>query len=168
MLFSTQDYQNWSSTGFLQILDETLCKKPSVTDNKYLCDFSFYCRYGLKLPSIPSTPLVFGKSNHAIIETAIREKNPDIIPSLVSAIASANDLDEDELYKCVTAKAVEAAIKEGGVVEEYFQSPLDDSPLSPENQRLYRSLPGQRKLYIQLLTVKTQRATYKTHRTLSD
>lgn len=145
---------------FLQVLDETLGKKPSVTDNKYVCDFSFYCRYGLKLPSIPSTPLVFGKSNHAIIETAIREKNPDIIPSLVSAIASANDLDEDELYKCVTANAVEAAIKEGGVVEEYFQSPLDDSPLSPEI-RGYIDLYQDKGTHIQLTDWKTNRATYK-------
>lgn len=104
----------------------------STTIGKYGCWFKFYCRYVLELPGRPSDPLVFGKSCHAVIESAIKSRNKDIIPALAKAVASANELDEEEILSCVNIPHVHAAIEEGGSVEEYFQFPLEDSPYSPE------------------------------------
>jgi len=99
---------------------------------KYGCWFKFYCRYVLELPGRPSDPLVFGKACHAVIESAILSRSKDIIPALAKAVASANELDEEEILSCVNIPHVHAAIEEGGSVEEYFQFPLEDSPYSPE------------------------------------
>ena len=103
------------------------------TSGKYGCWYRFYCRYVLKLPSRPGLPLIFGKACHAVIETAIKAGNAEIIPALCQAVVSASDLDEqkEELERCVQASSVLEAIKTGGEVEEYFEMPLDDTPFAP-------------------------------------
>lgn len=104
----------------------------STLPDKYGCWHKFYCRYVLQLPSRPGHPLIFGKACHSVIEAAIKNSNQDIIPILAQAVAGTNDLEEEELLKCVDIPIVHKAIQEGGSVEEYFQFPLEKTPYAPE------------------------------------
>ena len=130
----------------------------TLSSSKYGCWHKFYCRYVLELPSRPGLPLIFGKACHAVIETAIKTKN-DMHP-LSQAIASANELDEEELLECVDIPPVKEAIKTGGSVEEYFEMELDDSPFPPV-LRGYIDLNQKTNMAVILTDWKSNRATYK-------
>lgn len=132
------------------------------TSGKYGCWYKFYCRYVLKLPSRPGLPLIFGKACHAVIETAIKAGNAEIIPALCQAVVSASDLDEqkEDLEKCVQASSVLEAIKTGGEVEEYFEMPLDDTPFAPR-LRGYIDFNQKNDKAVILTDWKSNRATYK-------
>ena len=132
------------------------------TSSKYGCWYKFYCRYVLELPSRPGLPLIFGKACHAVIETAIKAGNAEIIPVLCQTVVSASDLDEqkEELERCVQADAVLDAIKTSGQVEEYFEMPLDDTPFSPR-LRGYIDFNQNNDKAVILTDWKSNRATYK-------
>ena len=66
------------------------------TNSKYGCWHKFYCRYILQLPSLPGLPLIFGKACHAVIETAIKAGNAEIMPALCQAVVSASDLEDEK------------------------------------------------------------------------
>lgn len=132
----------------------------TLTSSKYGCWHKFYCRHVLKLPSRPSLPLIFGKACHAVIETVIKTKSSDIIPSLCQAVASTNELDLEELQKCVDIPPVKEAIKTGGNVEEYFEMPLDDSPFPPV-LRGYIDLNQKKDTAVIITDWKSNRATYE-------
>lgn len=134
----------------------------TLTNSKYGCWYKFYCRYVLKLPSRPGLPLIFGKACHAVIETAIKAGNAEIMPALCQAVVSASDLEEqkEELERCVQASAVLDAIKTSGEVEEYFEMPLDDTPFAP-TLRGYIDLNQKNDKVIILTDWKSNRATYK-------
>ena len=106
----------------------------SSTEGKYGCWAKIYFHYILKLQGDSSFALDFGKAAHAVVETMIKTKNFEIADILCDTIASANDFTEDqlkELKNCVKADEVRKAAKSGGIVEEYFQYELDDTPFSP-------------------------------------
>ena len=132
------------------------------TSSKYGCWYKFYCRYVLKLPSRPGLPLVFGKACHAVIETAIKAGNADIIPVLCQAVVSASDLEDEkqELERCVQASAVLDAVKTSGETEEYFEIPLDDTPFAP-TLRGYIDFSRKDDKAVILTDWKSNRATYK-------
>lgn len=93
---------------------------------KYGCWFKWYCRYVLELTGVPGPALVFGKACHAVIEAAIKIGDTDLIEYLAGAVASATELDAEEIIKCVQANAVLKAFKVDGKVEEYFEMPLEE------------------------------------------
>lgn len=132
----------------------------TLTSSKYGCWYKFYCRYVLELPSRPGLPLIFGKACHAVIETAITAGSKEIIPTLCQAVASASDLEKEELEKCVQTSAVFDAIKTGGEVEEYFEMPLDDTPFTPM-LRGYIDFSRKDNKAVILTDWKSNRATYK-------
>lgn len=103
----------------------------SITDpaSKYSCWFKWYCRYVLGLSGIPGPALVFGKACHAAIEAAIKAGDPNTLNMFADAIASAGELDADEIKNCVNIEPVFQAVKTGGEVEEYFEMPLE--PFGP-------------------------------------
>lgn len=132
------------------------------TSNRYGCWHKFYCRYVLRLPSRPGLPLVFGKACHAVIETAIKAGNAEIMPALCQAVVSASDLEEEkqELERCVQASAVLDVVKTGGEVEEYFEMPLDDTPFAP-TLRGYIDFSRKNNKAVILTDWKSNRATYR-------
>lgn len=106
----------------------------SSTEGKYGCWAKIYFHYILKLQGDSSFALDFGKAAHAVIETMIKTRNFEIADILCETIASANDFSEDqlkELKDCVKTFMVQEAVKAGGIVEEYFEYDLEDSPFSP-------------------------------------
>lgn len=100
----------------------------SITDpaSKYSCWFKWYCRYVLGLSGVPGPALVFGKACHAVIEAAIKAGDRRMLDLLADAIASASDLDADEIKSCVNIKPVLEAVEAGGQVEEYFEMMLEE------------------------------------------
>lgn len=93
---------------------------------KYGCWFKWYCRYVLGLTGVPGPALVFGKACHAVIEAAIKIGDTDLIEYLAGAVASATELDAEEIIKCVQTNAVLKAFEVDGKVEEYFEMPLEE------------------------------------------
>lgn len=100
----------------------------SISDptSKYGCWFKWYCRYVLELTGIPGPALVFGKACHAVIEAAIRAGDRKMLDLFADAVASAGDLDADEIKSCVNIKTVLDAVETGGEVEEYFEMMLEE------------------------------------------
>lgn len=100
----------------------------SITDptSKYACWFKWYCRYVLELTGIPGPALVFGKACHAVIEAAIKAGDRRMLDLFADAVASAADLDADEIKSCVNIKPVLEAVEAGGQVEEYFEMMLEE------------------------------------------
>lgn len=130
----------------------------SLTGGRYGCWFKFYCRYVLKLQGMPGQPLVFGKACHAVIEAAIKSGTTEL-PSLCNTVASASDLDPEEIKQCVDIPPVYAAIKANGEAEHYFEMPLDNTPFAPGLRGYidYHSIGGSE---VVLTDWKTNRAAY--------
>lgn len=103
-----------------------------INSGQYACPYAFYLGRIREIPTVPTGPLLLGSGCHSVIETATRYQNPALIPPLAEAVASANNLDADEVTQLCSADEVIKAAQQGGIVEEYFEMPANPAnPFSP-------------------------------------
>lgn len=128
------------------------------------CPAAFYQVYYLGAETALSEPLVFGKSAHAVIETAMKLQNTseEFFAAVCEAMAGVAPvpIDPKELFELTCQKIVLNKFSPQNNIESHFVVPLDpDDPFSPSIQG-YIDLWADMGDYVQLVDWKTNRKTY--------
>jgi len=105
----------------------------SSFQGQYGCPWKFYLKYIRGIPEPPSEALNLGKAAHTAIETAVKYQCEDL-RTVVDAVASAADVNKDELLAMVDIPEVHQAICQRGNVETHFKIFLGNDFLSPTLQ----------------------------------
>lgn len=131
----------------------------SSFQGQYGCPWRFYLKYIREIPELPSEALKLGKAAHTVIEIAIKCGIENLRP-LADAVASAADVDSDDLLAVADVPQVHQAICQRGNAETHFEMSLGNDFLSPMLQGHidYHIVDGEK---IVLIDWKTNRIPYE-------